>query len=328
MSRTAGIERSATARPRHFPRADEGGAKNYASRQGAGSARTSTGGVSRGCSCAPGCDLHQPRRGTSAGYPRSRRTPRRARSPHPPEKSDAQKARRVAEARGRIQNAASCQRRIAIGIRAREVLVGRPRRAAALSTTTGGRRAGRDVLEARRDGSRLFGGDRLRGITPPHSRRPSGDASGITRSTPRATCPEQPRTTSVRKAPAPTPCDAVVEHLPAPEHGRGRPGRRSKCHRREPTVLARTAKPYGGSLSTADIRPRRAREHPSTGRDSQRIVRRAPREPLHVHVIDPFAGIRAFPPEVLVHVGHRRRVRVDAGGAGREPLEERAPWSG
>ena len=62
----------------------------------------------------------------------------------------------------------------------------------------------------------------------------------------------------------------------------------------------------------------------------QRVVRHPPRQRRleRVHVVDAFAGIRPFSPKVLVDVGHRRRIRVDPGRAGREALEQRALASG
>ena len=46
----------------------------------------------------------------------------------------------------------------------------------------------------------------------------------------------------------------------------------------------------------------------------------------HVDVVDALAGVRAFPEQILIHVGDGERVRVQAAGAREHPLEERAFW--
>ena len=43
-----------------------------------------------------------------------------------------------------------------------------------------------------------------------------------------------------------------------------------------------------------------------------------------IHVVDALAGIGAFAEEILIHVGHGRRVRIDAARAGKYALEQRA----
>src|SRR5713226_4061746 len=74
-----------------------------------------------------------------------------------------------------------------------------------------------------------------------------------------------------------------------------------------------------------------AREHTFEQIVAQQRVLRHPsgqRRLERVDVIDPLAGVRPFPPKVLVDVGYRRCVRVDPCRAGREALEERALASG
>ena len=64
----------------------------------------------------------------------------------------------------------------------------------------------------------------------------------------------------------------------------------------------------------------------------QRVLRHAPRERRleGVHVVDPLAGVRALPEEVLVDVGHGGGIRVDPGWTRRQALERgaRAPGQG
>ena len=43
-----------------------------------------------------------------------------------------------------------------------------------------------------------------------------------------------------------------------------------------------------------------------------------------IHVVDAFAGIGAFAKEILIYVGDRGRIRVDAARAGEDPLVKRA----
>ena len=57
----------------------------------------------------------------------------------------------------------------------------------------------------------------------------------------------------------------------------------------------------------------------------QRAFRHAPgqRRLEGIDVVDALAGERAFAEQVLVDVGYRRGVRIDAGGAGEHALERR-----
>ncbi len=57
----------------------------------------------------------------------------------------------------------------------------------------------------------------------------------------------------------------------------------------------------------------------------QRALGRATRERSleRVDVVDAFAGIGALAEEILVHVGHRGGIRVDAGRARDDALKER-----
>ena len=43
-----------------------------------------------------------------------------------------------------------------------------------------------------------------------------------------------------------------------------------------------------------------------------------------IHVVDAFTRVGSFAEQVLVHVGNRRSVRIDAGSAGEDTKEQRA----
>ena len=62
----------------------------------------------------------------------------------------------------------------------------------------------------------------------------------------------------------------------------------------------------------------------------QRVVGNAARQRglEHVHIVNPFAAVGAFIEQVLVNVGNGERVRVDAGGAREDALEDRSVAAG
>ena len=62
----------------------------------------------------------------------------------------------------------------------------------------------------------------------------------------------------------------------------------------------------------------------------QRVVGNAARQRglEHVDIVNPFAAVRAFIEQVLVNVGNGERVRVDAGGAREDALENRSVAAG
>ena len=53
-------------------------------------------------------------------------------------------------------------------------------------------------------------------------------------------------------------------------------------------------------------------------------TRSAQRGLERIHVVDALAGIGAFAEQILIHVGHRRGIRIDAAHAGEDALEQRA----
>ncbi len=124
----------------------------------------------------------------------------------------------------------------------------------------------------------------------------------------------------------------VIQHLPAPDqrHPASQDPRKQLPIATRPSVLAgrRDAVVRGSALEQLDVGDETgAREHAFEEIVAQqRIVRHPSRQRRleRVHVVDALAGVRAFRPEVLVDVGHRRCVRVDAGRPRRETLEERA----
>ena len=132
----------------------------------------------------------------------------------------------------------------------------------------------------------------------------------------------------------------IVEHLPpaderdpgrAPRVGRGSPddpGEQLPISARPPVL------PGNGNLVVRRelLEQLDVRDESGPGEDpldeivaQERVLRHAAGQGRgeRVHVIDPFAGIRAFAEEILVHVGDRGGIWIDPGRPGEDPLEER-----
>ncbi len=131
----------------------------------------------------------------------------------------------------------------------------------------------------------------------------------------------------------------VVENLPPSDHGNGisrssqgcignagkKPGEELPVAPR-PAVLSRSGKPVvrGKTLEELDVSDESGTREESLEEivRQKRVVWNPTAQGLleGVDLVDALARIDAFAEEVLVHVGDRRRVRVDPGGAGVEPL--------